>query len=771
MAGGLLAGLTSTSKVLGASKVVGASKMAGASKIGIMPKTFGGYAVRSNILSSLGGGSGDGGRGISPSNFASSSMKSVVSNIGGSVDTSGGLGDMLTSESIMGRRTGQDTTQDFLDTFGSDKTGKVIRSSLMVLRDTFVETFETARILRTALNQTDGLGGGKGGGKKGKGGGLLGMLGGILTSPLGLLGAGVGGGILAKKFGGLKGLKGLLGGAKKTSKVAPKALKGGDNLIKAGDKVGDVVDITGGGAKVLGKNAASKVDDAANVAQGTAKVTQNVTKTTNVVKEGIKKGGKGGGILSKGKNIAKNLFKNPKKALGVGLLGLGGIALGGIGGAVAGRIGKDTWDKFDGVIDKFDSVLDDQKSSSDGEGGRVVSTSSSTSENATLQRGKVVSGNMSQVDAEKYQQKLKLEKAKFNAISTHGYKSPEANEVRKKLMVLGGTPEEAIYTDKQGNLKRKGYSTYGGKTTVSNKKGGRFKKGGGLFGGIKRAIGGAADISTMGMFDFDKRSGGGGLRKTAGAVGSGIKRGIGGALDFATLGMFDFDKRNRKGAPKGFGLKRIMGGVADAITAGATDFDKRGTGIGQMNLGEKMSKKKAYKNNARVKNHIRDMKSSSFSSSGNKEGIMSMLSSGNRAKIQQGLYQMRISAAQGSGKGMNDWVGNPKYDKDVALIMEHGLGSVEINGGRVKLQSKVNAKNVKTTPQNTTVPKSVKKSPKVINMPSPTSGTNDNSKGGGPVNVSGSSGSGSNISFPSSHNGVSYAAMETQSQMNLVMAD
>ena len=217
-----------------------------------------------------------------------------------------------------------------------------------------------------------------------------------------------------------------------------------------------------------------------------------------------------------------------------------------------------------------------------------------------------------------------------------------------------------------------------------------------------------------------------------------------------------------------------MGGVADAITAGATDFDKRGTGIGQMNLGEKMSKKKVFKNNARVKNHIRDMKSNSFSSSGNGEGIISMLSSGNRAKIQQGLYQMRISAAQGSGKGMNDWVGNPKYDKDVALIMEHGLGSVEINGGRVKLQAKVNAKNVKTTPQNTTVPTDPKKTPKVVNVPSsgaPSGANNTGSPGGGTVNVSGNSGGGPTIAFPPSHNGVSYAAVETQSQMNLVMAD
>ena len=139
--------------------------------------------------------------------------------------------------------------------------------------------------------------------------------------------------------------------------------------------------------------------------------------------------------------------------------------------------------------------------------------------------------------------------------------------------------------------------------------------------GIRRIVGGLADYATLGLTDFDKRGKGnlqfnpigGGKDKAWGSrneqakrrekqSGFGLKRGIGGALDFATLGMFDFDKQNRRGAPKGFGIKRIAGGLADFVTAGATDFDKRGTGIGQMNLGEKMSKKKAYENDARVKN-------------------------------------------------------------------------------------------------------------------------------------------------------------------------
>ena len=277
------------------------------------------------------------------------------------------------------------------------------------------------------------------------------------------------------------------------------------------------------------------------------------------------------------------------------------------------------------------------------------SKSISTSESATMQRGKVVSGNMSQEDAEKNSKLLDLESDLMDAEIDYGYNSPEANEIQKKIMILKGTPEEAIYTDKEGNVKTKGYSTFEGKTTISGEKGegGGFKRAvggfadfmtGGIFDfdkqnrkgapkdfGIRRMAGGVADAMTMGLTDFDKRGSdnlqfdpiSGGKDKAWGSAneqakrrekqsGMGIKRGIGGALDFATLGTFDFDKQNRRGAPKGWGIKRVAGGLADAITAGATDFDKRGTGIGQMKLGEMMTNKKAreaYENNPRVLKH------------------------------------------------------------------------------------------------------------------------------------------------------------------------
>ena len=73
----------------------------------------------------------------------------------------------------------------------------------------------------------------------------------------------------------------------------------------------------------------------------------------------------------------------------------------------------------------------------------------------------------------------------------------------------------------------------------------------------------------------------------------------------------------------------------------------------------------------------------------NKEGWLSMLRSGKKGKIEQALYEMRISAVK-PGEAHSDMVGNPKYAADVDLILKHGLEAVEINSGRVKLQGSAN---------------------------------------------------------------------------------
>ena len=79
------------------------------------------------------------------------------------------------------------------------------------------------------------------------------------------------------------------------------------------------------------------------------------------------------------------------------------------------------------------------------------------------------------------------------------------------------------------------------------------------------------------------------------------------------------------------------------------------------------------------------------------ENPIRALSSGNRSRIEQALYEMRIKA--GFGEGGYDYVGNPKYKGDVDLIMKHGLDKVSIDGGRVTLQ-----KNLETKKQPTLTP-------------------------------------------------------------------
>ena len=155
----------------------------------------------------------------------------------------------------------------------------------------------------------------------------------------------------------------------------------------------------------------------------------------------------------------------------------------------------------------------------------------SDSKNAILKGGQVVSGDMNQSNAEKTQRKLELEKYLRIKRNIHGRNSPEANEIQKQIMILSGTPAEAIYTDKNGELKVKGYSTVDGKTTVYDGKNKKSKRG---KSGLGRLIGGAADMLTGNLFDFDNRSGGGLLRKV-----------VGGAADAITGNRWDFDKQGK----------------------------------------------------------------------------------------------------------------------------------------------------------------------------------------------------------------------------------
>ncbi len=327
-----------------------------------------------------------------------------------------------------------------------------------------------------------GLGGGGGGGDSqdaspGKGG-----LGGLLTA----LGLGVFGGPLLKKL--LPGLGGSLG-KKLLGKGATKGVTKGATKVATKKVAQEGLEV---GAK-KGTKAVTKKVAQEGLEVGAKKGTKAVTKKVaqeggeQLLKAGVKKGiGKGLGksVLKKLPGIgllmgagfaAHRAMKGDWSGAGLELASGAASTIPGLGTAAslaidAGLVAKDVGAFGGGDNKKVDPD-------------KLMNTSE-----ATMQKRKVVSGDMSQQDAEKNIQKMKLEKSLRDTRRSHGRNSPEYNEVKKKLMMLSGTPEEAIYTDEKGHLKTKEYSTYGGKTTVSDEK---ESKGTSLFGrlfGKKSAV-------------------------------------------------------------------------------------------------------------------------------------------------------------------------------------------------------------------------------------------------------------------------------------------
>ena len=232
--------------------------------------------------------------------------------------------------------------------------------------------------------------------------------------------------------------------------------------------------------------------------------------------------GKLGGVIAKG--LTGSLGKLP--IIGKAIGGLTSKLIGGIGsvaktilGTIATAIGLGA---IGGSVKASESNM---SFSPDSEGDK--DDTFTVKSNAVLEKGKVVSGNMSQADADRNIKKLELESQENDAIQAFGFHSPEHNEVKKKIMILDGIPEEAIYTDEEGKLKTKGYSTYGGETTVSDdtKKKTRSMSSK-LFGGI--------DALSGNLLDLDKKGG-----ETFGRG-----RVLGGILDAVTFNKFDFDKKN-----------------------------------------------------------------------------------------------------------------------------------------------------------------------------------------------------------------------------------
>jgi len=268
------------------------------------------------------------------------------------------------------------------------------------------------------------------------------------------------------------------------------------------------------------------------------------------------------------------------------------------------------------------------------EGGYVTKSS------GTARGGKVISGDMSQTDYDIYKAEEELDIQR----EIHGYDSPEANEVQKRILILNGFPEEAIYTDKEGRLQLKGFhKSIDGKTTVEDNRRGLFgvlggvadtltgnitdfdRRGGGIMGGS------LIDALTLNLTDFDRKGGkpAGPMRMATGLIDaasgglfdldrrggkpSGLMRGITGAIDHMSGNVLDLDRRggemkglprliaggldrmtgnvtdfDRKGGEQ-FGLPRAAMGILDAVTGDEFDFDQKGS---DMNLGEVVSGEK-----------------------------------------------------------------------------------------------------------------------------------------------------------------------------------
>ena len=169
---------------------------------------------------------------------------------------------------------------------------------------------------------------------------------------------------------------------------------------------------------------------------------------------------------------------------------------------------------------------------------------------------------------------------------------------------------------------------------------------------------------------------------------------IGALLDFA-LNYFVFKEPLGRAAfmAIGAGLAAWLGGIIGSVipvggtlvgaALGGWAGDKLAGMLYDAIFKGKDTPKKTT--NARKKNFERDIKTTIDRS--NQPKTMDLLTSGKRGNIEQGLYNMRLSASKGSEEAFNDWVGNEKYAGDVDLIMEHGLENVTFEGGRVTLKN------------------------------------------------------------------------------------
>ena len=142
---------------------------------------------------------------------ASQSISGVKSKIGG---LGSNIGEKIKNistkpQSNVGERS--NVVRDVLQTFGNEKTEKILTKNLKILRDTFVETFEVARLLRASAVGAGGLGAGSGGGGGGLSPLVAGGIGGAIGAALAAFGKRIARWTKNLVKGSVNGLKRILG--------------------------------------------------------------------------------------------------------------------------------------------------------------------------------------------------------------------------------------------------------------------------------------------------------------------------------------------------------------------------------------------------------------------------------------------------------------------------------------------------------------------------------------------------------------------------------
>ena len=296
---------------------------------------------------------------------ASQSVSGVKSKIGG---LRSNIGEQIKNistkpESNVGERS--NVVRDVLQTFGNEKTEKILTKNLKILRDTFVETFEVARLLRASVVGAGGLGAGSGGGG---GGGLSPLVAGGIGAAL----AGFGKRIVSWTKNLVKGsvnnLKRILGIPVKptatTTNLGPrlqsKNIKGTQGIQGTqGTQGTQGIQGKPGKTGTTTQTSTSTINrtSASNNIVKTNRNISNINNTSNV--NNIKPRGN---ILSKISPKVKNILKfgggnKGKLLLGAtlaagGLFGLNALNKKGDGEGGSGLEG-DALDKFDTSVDKF----------------------------------------------------------------------------------------------------------------------------------------------------------------------------------------------------------------------------------------------------------------------------------------------------------------------------------------------------------------------------------------------------------------------------------